>query len=156
MERKITLMSSAVLLLMVVGLLVPQNMMAQKEDQTQILQKIISLTDMQKYYPVSADGKTKTVIIEQHPMSFPKDMQLSDVSTKVVLMEMADVNSNNITSFYKFRSIETTGNTTKVVCHYFRNYNHDTNKSDIIAISAELTRSGSDWKIVNSSVKPVQ
>ena len=138
------------------GLFMPQQIMAQKEDQSQILKKIISLPEMQKYYPMSTDGKAKQVVIEQHPMSFPKDLALSDATTKVVLMEMADVKSGNITSFYKFRSITTTGGSTKVFCHYFKNYNHQTNKSDIIAITAELSKSGSDWKIVNSSVKPVQ
>lgn len=156
MEKKVTLTTLAISALLMLGLFLPQQMMAQKEDQTQILKKIIALPDMQKYYPMSTDGKTKQVIIEQHPMSFPKDLALSDATTKVVLMEMADVNSNNIASFYKFRSIETTGGTTKVVCHYFRNYDHQTNKSDIIAITAELSKSGSDWKIVNASVKPVQ
>jgi hypothetical protein len=156
MEKKVTLTTLAISVLLILGLFLPQQMMAQKEDQTLILKKIITLPEMQKYYPMGTDGKTKQVIIEQHPMSFPKDLALSDATTKVVLMEMADVNSADIKSFYKFRSIETTGNTTKVVCHYFMNYNHQTNKSDIIAITAELSKSGSDWKIVNASVKPVQ
>ena len=156
MKKRVTLTTMAVSVMFLLGLFMPQQMMAQKEDQTQILKKIISLPDMQKYYPLSADGKAKQVVIMQHPMSFPADMALSGSGTNVVLMEMADVKSANITSFYKFRSITTTGGSTKVFCHYFKNYNHQTNKSDIIAITAELSKSGSDWKIVNSSVKPVQ
>jgi hypothetical protein len=155
MKKRVTLTTMAITVVLLLGLFMPQQMMAQKEDQTQILKKIITLPDMQKYYPMGTDGKTKQVVIEQHPMSFPTDLALSDASTKVMLMEMVDVKSGNITSFYKFRSITTTGGSTKVVCHYFKNYNHQTNKSDIIAITAELSKSGSDWKVLNANVKGV-
>jgi hypothetical protein len=156
MKRKVTLITFAISLMLLLGLLMPQDMMAQKEDQTQILKKIIELPDLQKYYPVSSDGKVKQVTIQQHPVSFPSDLSLSSANTRVVFEQMAQSSASNTSAFFKFRSIETSQNTSKVFCHYFYNYDYTTNKSKIVEVRAELQKSGSDWKIVTVNVKGVQ
>lgn len=156
MEKKVTFTTFAISVLLMLGLFLPQEMRAQRGDQSQILQKIIDLPDLQKYYPVSSEGKVKQVTIMQHPVSFPSDLSLSGSDTKVVFMEMSEVNANKISAYFKFRSIEITQNTSKVVGHYFYNYNYYTNKSDIVAITVDLEKSGSDWKIVNAKVKGVE
>jgi len=154
MEKKLTLTLLGISVLLILGFMMPQNLTAQSEDQTQILKKIISLPDLQKYYPVNSN--VKQIVIQQHPVSFPANLSLSDADKNVVFRQMAETDAAKTPAFFKFRSIETNQNSAKVVCHYFYNYNYQTKKSNIVAITAELSKSGSEWKIVNSSVKPVK
>jgi len=154
MDKKVTLTMLSMAVFFALGFMMPQNLLAQSGDQTQVLQKIISLPDLQKYYPVSSN--VKQIVIQQHPVSFPGDLKLSDSGSNVVFKQMAETEAAKTPAFFKFRSVEINQNSAKVVCHYFYNYNYQTKKSGIVEVNAELSKSGAEWKFVKSSVKQIQ
>lgn len=154
MKNKFTLFTVAISLILMAGVLSPQGLMAQQTDQSQILKKIIGLSELQNYYPVNAG--VEQVYISQSPVSFPDNLKLSIPGKKITFMKESELKANGVKSFFRFRSFEVDQTSSTVICHFFSNYNFETTKSDILAITVNLEKSGSDWKVVNSNVKGVK
>lgn len=155
MQKKITSSIFAVIVLLMVGLFLPHDVQSQvqAQDQAQMLEQIIDLPDLQQHYPLNAQGNQKQVHIMQFPVSFSSDISLSNSDREVVFMERSEIESKKVDAYFMIRSISEVQGTTKVVGHYFYNYNYDTKKGNYDAITVNFQKTGSEMKMVNANVK---
>lgn len=154
MKEKAKLLTIAFTVLFLLAMFLPQQSMAQKSNQSQIVEKIINLPDLQQFYPVVPGDNAKQVTIVQFPVAVPSD--IAAPGKTIVLTDRENLQRSPSNGYFMFRSIEVNQNTAKVVGHYFYNYNSANKKSEIIAITADLQKTGSQWNIVNSNVKGVE
>lgn len=89
----------------------------------------------------------------QFPVSFPSAMVLTNTNKDVVFMKRSEIESKKLDAYFMIRSISEDQGTTKVIGHYFYNYNYDTKKGNYDAITVNFQKTGSEMKMVNANVK---
>ncbi len=147
--KKITFPILSIALLLLTLSLLPQKVLAQS--QAQIVEQIINLPQLQQHYPLNAENK-KQVHIMQFPVSFP-NMDISNADKNVIFMTRSDIENNKVDSYFMFRTIKESQNTSKVVCHYFYDFNYNTKKANYFAITVDFQKNGDNLEILESDVK---
>ncbi len=147
--RKTTFPLLTIVLLLFTVAFSQQKVFAQS--QAQIVEQIINLPQLQQHYPLNAENQ-KQVHIMQFPVSFP-NMDISNADKDVVFMTRSDIENNKVNSYFMFRTIKESQNTSKVVCHYFYDFDYNTKKSNYFAITVDFQKNGNNLEIVKSDVK---
>lgn len=95
-------------LILILILITTRTSMAQsRQDQTQILQKCIGLPELQKYFPLEADGNLKPLVINYwHPVLFPTDLTLSQNGKNILFRLMSMESVKNGEAYFLFNKFE--------------------------------------------------
>jgi len=123
------------------------------EERAKIVQVCLDLPELQQYYPMDIQSNIKQVYIMQYPVTFSADLSLSGSDKEIFFMTMSEIKENKVEAYFMFRNIETTHNSSKVICHYFYDFNYDNNKSKYVAITIILQKADLEWSVVNTDVK---
>ena len=117
-------------------------------DTASVLQKCL---DSEKLLPLLAkktDGSYSKIYIMQYLVNFSKDINISKFSETVTFSSRQEIRSNNIESFFIFKVFSIDGNIAKVEFDYI----NDSSVEKVFKITANLEKSGIEWKIINLTV----
>lgn len=120
-----------------------------KAELSAILQACIDLPELQKYYPVTADGSKEQLNIVQYPLSF-SDLVLNKDSKSVNLVSNTDIDKLIESNYFMFRRVLPNQNQVKIIFNYF--YGKDSEGKKNIAMVLDFSKIDSVWSIVNSSL----
>lgn len=122
-----------------------------KNELTEVIQKCIDLPELQKYYPSDSDGSLKQLNILKYPLLIPSELALTKGGKPVNFIPQSTIAGVNVQAYSRYRAIENTGNTLKVNFNYF--YKDGSQSEKTLFILIEFQKSGSNWNIINSSIK---
>ena len=124
------------------------NSLTSNSDTTSILLKCL---DSEKLLPLLAkktDGNYSKIYIMQYLVNFSKDINISKFSETVSFSSRQEIHSNNIKSYFIFKDFSIDGNIAKVEFDYTNN----SSAEKVFEITANLEKSGIEWKIIDLTV----
>jgi hypothetical protein len=121
-----------------------------RQDQAQILQKCIELSQLQQYYPLEADGSQKPLIINYwHPVLFPTDLTIMNGGKNVEFRLMSMESSKNAEAYFLFYKFEVYESSSSVKFDF--SYNK-ANHRKVLEVMLDLSKTGDAWEITNIQV----
>jgi hypothetical protein len=118
-----------------------------RQDQTQILQKCIELSQLQQYYPLEADGSQKPLIINYwHPVLFPTDLTVMNSGKNVEFRLMSMESGKNAEAYFLFYKFEVFESSSSVKFDF--SYNK-ANHLKVLEVMLDLSKTGDNWEITN-------
>jgi len=118
-----------------------------RQDQAEILQKCIELSQLQQYYPLEADGSQKPLIINYwHPVLFPTDLTVTNGGKNVEFRVMSMESSKNAEAYFLFYKFEVSGSSSSVKFDF--SYNK-ANHPKMLEVMLDLSKTGDNWEIAN-------
>lgn len=121
-----------------------------RQDQAQILQKCVELQELQKYYPLDADGSQKPLIINYwHPVLFPTDLTIINGGKNVEFRVMSMESSKNAEAYFLFYKFEVFQTSSVVKFDFsYDNANH----LKVLEVMLDLSKKSDAWEIANIQV----
>lgn len=119
-------------------------------DQSQVLQKCIDLTEIQQYYPQNADNSYKQLLILNFPVSLPVNLNVSKFGQSVLFHTRAEIVADNPDAFIAFSTFSFTGNTASVVFEI--SCNRLTGSPKSITGSVSLEKTAGNWIVTNQTI----
>ncbi|GAC1594927.1 MAG: hypothetical protein NVS3B19_17550 [Ginsengibacter sp.] len=112
-----------------------------------VVQAIIGLPELQKYYPLEADNTVKQLNIVQFPFSFPDDLAVSKGNSPVKLITVAEQAGLNPDAYFMFRNVANSPSGIKAVLNYF--YKNGGAEYKILSLTVDLQQANNSWSITN-------
>jgi len=119
-------------------------------DQSQVLQKCLDLTEIQQYYPQNVDNSYKQLLILNFPVSLPVNLNVSKFGQSVLFKTRAEIVADNPDAFIAFSTFSVIGNTASVVFEISCNRLTGTPKS--INGSIILEKTADNWIVTNQTI----
>jgi hypothetical protein len=121
-----------------------------RQDQVQILQKCIELSQLQQYYPLDSDGSQKPLIINYwHPVLFPTDLSVMNAGKNVEFRLMSIESSKNAEAYFLFYKFEVYESSSSVRFDFsYDNASH----LKVLEVMLDLSKTGDAWEITNIQV----
>jgi len=138
-------------LILILILITTRTVMAQsRQDQTQILQKCIELPELQKYFPLEADGNLKPLVINYwHPVPFPTDLTLSQNGKNILFRSMPMESGKYSEAYFLFNKFEILQGSSVVKFEY--RYDNLI-QPKVIQVALGFIKSGEAWEISTKKV----
>lgn len=115
--------------------------------QASVLQKIFALPEVVKYWPVKADGSQGTLLVQQYPVEFSREVtdQLKSLPVRFCSVETTRAHQNE--PCLVFRAMKMEGATLRVTLNLF--HDRQNGKAAMALINVELQQQGNDWIITH-------
>lgn len=116
-----------------------------RQDQIQIVQKCIGLPELQKYFPLDADGNLKPLVINYwHPVLFPTDLTLTQNGENIQFRLMSAESGKNGEAYFLFNKFEVLQSSSLVKFEYrYDNFI----QPKMLQVALGLIKSGDAWEI---------
>ncbi len=119
-------------------------------DQSQVLQKCLDLTEIQQYYPQNVDNSYKQLLILNFPVSLPVNLNVSKFGQSVLFQTRAEILADNPDAFIAFSTFSITETTASVVFEI--SYNRLTGSPKSINGSVSLEKTAGNWIVTNQTI----
>lgn len=115
-------------------------------DTALILQKCLDSEALAPYFSKNTDGSFIKISIMKYLTIFPPNLSLTKFGETVNFLSRDEIYSNNISSYFIFKVFTIDGDSAKVEFDYISSV------SQVVGISANLSKSGSQWLITDSTL----
>lgn len=120
------------------------------DEQSIVLQKCIDLSEMQQYYPTSADENLKKIYIMQYPVIFSSSITVFKFDKKIEFKTRPEIYALNATCFYLFKTFKINNNTANISFSFY--YDYITSKK-MIEGNVELEKVENSWIVKETKIE---
>ena len=122
-------------------------------DTVMIIERCISISDLQPYLNADQDGEPAQVVLVAYPLSFGSDFALTYQSKPVRIASREDIRSMNFLTYFNIRSLVITGNTAKVSMNLFYEKDPINGRYRVSIVNASLSYKDGVWDLGEVNLK---
>ena len=115
-----------------------------------IIQSIIDIPELQKYFPLESDNTIKQLNVVQFPVTLPASLSVTKGDKALNLIAAADQPSFNGDAYFMFRRVSNLNNKISITANYF--YKNGGSSFKIITLVVNFENIGNSWNQINYSL----
>ncbi|MDD2304430.1 MAG: hypothetical protein PHP53_07025 [Prolixibacteraceae bacterium] len=121
-------------------------------DMAAVLQKIITLPELQGYLPSSnGDTQVQTVVM-QYPVSFPDEVVNVIDPSIVAFRSLEAIQTGGVQAYFTFRSVKLTPSGATANFNLFYDYDTGSSTYKILIVDIQLQHFNTNWSVSNLNI----
>lgn len=119
-------------------------------EQKNVLEKCVSLLELQQYLPKNADASYKQLIVMQHAVSFIENNGAVHEGNTILYKSKGDIKGNNTDAYFYFNTFNIDANTARAEFTFY--YDQNTAAPKMAVVEIILAKTSNVWAITNSKI----